>query len=922
MEFSISRQTLIDAGWNGSSKLRYQVFTTRDGTQNDGSGAGDLGGRNDIRDTIYDDWLAEDYWSSQDYIASNGKLTSYMQADENGRYPDQCKRAKLIMLSHANDSIRPGSQMQAKINSGFSTGWHRSLDAHEAFGVPMTLHITPTLASAVQWASVDPTAAKPWLDGPSFNVRISSMAQTGGVELLGTTYSDHMPSYFSAAYTSDNVALAAQTMQRIYNAAPSTNTFWIPERVADGDVFNKVAGMGYDYAFIDQMRHFFKWQGRAAALSDDGYRLNKYHGVRCFLINDAASTYRYQTLNNGLPMALRNLYHRKARSGVQDQVVVLYHHWDDMQDTANAAAYDTNLRWVASKPWIEVVTPEQIVTGKVDINGDGGGDNWTVIDRGAPSLAKTGHDWLDHATQENYDEWYNGSPREEGILNKVFDIRPGTPVAQPFGMQVLNDGGIADLAWLQAGAMSAPSSRLGMLARGTAHAATTLTAFHQQQNNDLSKYSTGDYIWMDSDYNTLTGFAKNSQSQMRFAAIYKQVELWSAAPPAMASAVSQDLDLDGANEFVLKNDRVFAVFEATGGRLTAAWARDTVTGEVYQVVGNFLSYSGSDTEFEGDSIASGSVLNAYRTSGFKDWFASGPNTNTYVNDLYNVAPSGSNAWVFTSSDGKITKSISLADDSEKLSAAYNLTGDVSKLYVRFGMSPHLDDLLVHGQRNLTTASDNGSRVLVENDTLAAKVSAAVHYTNATYTVAASDKTATFIPDTINMRNQAQTEQVELESTATSFTLNLELTAVCTDCDGDGLPDDWETANSLDPNDDGSTDINNGANGNPDGDSMNNLTEYLLGLNPQLADDHLFPKLTAIVNSDRTVTLDFPTLTDRSYRLWWSDDLSNWHRMGADIVTLGLAPELHRQVLDDGTFTDLIHPSSEEHRFYRLQILFP
>ena len=379
VEFSISRQALLDAGWNGTSKLRFQVFTTRDGTQNNGSGLGDLGGRNDIRDTIYDDWLAEDYWSAQDFIASNGKLTNFMQADGNGRYPDQCKRAKVIMLTHANHALRPGSQTHTKINTGFSTGWHRSLDAHEAFNVPMTLHITPTLASAVQWASVDPSASKPWLDGPAFNARIAAMAQTGQINLLGTTYADHMLPYFSTAYNTDNTSLASQTLERIYTATPSSSVFWTPERVVDGDVLGKVAAMGYSYTFIDQMRHFFKWQGRNTALSDDGYRLNKYHGVTCFLINDAASTYRYQTTNNGLPSALRNLYQRKANSGTQDQVVVLYHHWDELADTGNAEAYDTNLRWVANKPWVEIVTPEQIVSNQVDINRDGVGDAWFCI---------------------------------------------------------------------------------------------------------------------------------------------------------------------------------------------------------------------------------------------------------------------------------------------------------------------------------------------------------------------------------------------------------------------------------------------------------------------------------------------------------------------------------------------------------------
>ena len=924
MEMSISRQALLDAGWNGTSKLRYQVFTTRDGTQNNGSGAGDLGGRNDIRDTITDDWLAEDYWSSQDYIASNGILSSYIEADGNGRYPDHCKRAKLILLTHANHAIRPGSETQEKINTGYATGWHRTLDVHEAFNIPLTLHITPTLASAVQWAAVDPAAGKPWLDGPAFNSRISTLAQTGEINLLGTTYSDHMPAYFSDDYNSDNVTLASETLSSIYTASPSSNVFWTPERVADHDVFGKISTLGFGYTFIDQMRHLWKWEGRNTALSDDGYRLNRYHGITCFLINDKASTYRYQTHDNGLPFPLRNLYLRKARSGTQDQVVVLYHHWDEMADVNNAAAYDTNLRWAAAKPWIEVVTPDQIASDQVDIDGDGSGDSWFVIDRGAPSLATTSHDWLDHATQEDYDNWYFGAGgSEEGLNPKVFNIRSGVPLSLPFGHQGNNDSNVADLAWDEIVAMTSPDSRLGRAGRSVAHGATALTAFHNQQNNDLSKHSTGDYIWIDSDYNDLSDIATHAQSQMRFAALYRQVELWAATPPATASGLAQDIDFDGANEYILKNDRVFAVFEASGGRLTAAWSREPASGEVYQIIGNFSSYSGSETEEEGDANATGSFVNAYRTSGFKDWYASGPETNIYINDLYNVTAAGASGWTLTSSDGKISKTISLGDSSGKLSASYTLGGDVTKLYVRFGLSPHLSDLLINGQRNLVPANDDGSRVLVSNSGLFETVDAAVHYANASYGAAATDKAAPdFQPDTVKMRNQAQTEQVELESTATSFTLELELASSDGDADEDGLPDAWETANGLSPGDDGSVDPNNGPNGDPDGDGINNLMEFLAGTNAQVADAHLFPKLTMIVNADQSVTLDFPTQGDRRYRLFWSDDLATWQQLGPDIVTIGEAPDPHRQVIDTGVPGTPTHPSGEPKRFYRLEMMLP
>lgn len=104
-------------------------------------------------------------------------------------------------------------------------------------------------------------------------------------------------------------------------------------------------------------------------------------------------------------------------------------------------------------------------------------------------------------------------------------------------------------------------------------------------------------------------------------------------------------------------------------RLTAAWARNPDGNDTYQVIGNFLSYSGSETENEGAANVIGSDVNAYRSSAFKDWFASGPDTNGYVNDVYTVAAFGTSGWTLTSSNGKVSKTISLADNAEKLSAA-------------------------------------------------------------------------------------------------------------------------------------------------------------------------------------------------------------------------------------------------------------
>ncbi|NDE18010.1 hypothetical protein EBZ80_24125, partial [bacterium] len=71
VEISIDRKDLVDnAGWLGNpNSLNFQVFTTKPNTT--GTNTGDIAGRNDIRDTISDDWLASDYGKDQDNIKLN-----------------------------------------------------------------------------------------------------------------------------------------------------------------------------------------------------------------------------------------------------------------------------------------------------------------------------------------------------------------------------------------------------------------------------------------------------------------------------------------------------------------------------------------------------------------------------------------------------------------------------------------------------------------------------------------------------------------------------------------------------------------------------------------------------------------------------------------------------------------------------------
>ncbi len=895
VEFSISRQALLDAGWNGlnAAQLNYQVFTTKDGTGNSPVGLGDIGGRSDIRDSIYDDWIASDYWKDQSNISGNKSVLKTWFGKNASN--DRGKRAKVITLIHGNHPIKPGSEMQKLINNDAGAGYYRPLDVHQAYSVPASFHITPLLASGIQWAKTSPAVNKPLRDGPSLNGRIRSLLASNTVALLGTTFSDHILPYFDKPYNSNNVALAQSFLTGMYSNPPSTAVFWTPERVVDADVLDKVADLGATHTFVDQMRHITKWFGRTSALGNDGYRINQVNGVNCFVINDQASTYRFQNHDYGLSLPLRALLSRKARSGQQDQVITIFSNWDDFTAKSQADAYDINIRWLASRPWIQVVTPQQIAAGEVDLSQppDGMGDTWGVVNRGThPSLQKVAHDWIDHATQENYDNWYVGSANEEGLQNKLFSIRTGVPLTTNFGMQVIGSGLIGE-AWRSV--TNVTHTGLAPLAQASLHAAAFVTAFHNQSNNDLSKFSTGAYINPDNDYNTLADFAKFTQAQARHAAVYHRVALWAANPPAGTLKSQEDVDLDGEVEALLCNDRLFAVFERIGGRLTAAWTRDINSGAVVQVIGNPVGYANSETEAEGEISVTDSNVVAHRTSAFRDQFAAGPDTTQYVNDLYTIQNDGPNGWRLKSSDNRIMKLITLAPGSDVLEASYELTGTVTNLFVRHGLSPDLRDLLINGQASLAGPFVNAGKVIVANSntlaiaTISLNISDTGSHSNTQFNASATDVGPTNIYHTVAMRNLAQTQQIELEGTGLhfSFAMQLGVTDCTGDNDGDGLSNCLEITlgsnpNNADTDGDGMTDgfeylhfgsPTAGVAGNDDdGDGQSNLSESVAGTNPTDPNSALrVISITPQPNGDVLVT--WTSEPNKNYEVQTTTDLA-------------------------------------------------
>jgi len=675
--------------------------------------------------------------------------------------------------------------------------------------------------------------------------------------------------------------------------------------------------MGYQYIFADQMRHFVKWFGRSSALGTDGFRINQVGNLKIFPIHDFTSEYLDQTLDEGSSLPVRQLLSRRSRSNTQDQVVVLYRDLNDFSSSTRANSYGENVRWLASRPWIRVVTAGQIVNGQIQYLNNGSlAYTWGTVPRANTTLGTVAKDWVDHATGENYDNWYQGGNNRPGLASQRFGTstdfgRVGTPST------------LAGDAWSAAQNVEASTQpSLRALAESVLHGSMFLTAFHTTSNNDLSKFSTGEYIAPDSGVGqALAPFARHSQSQARYAKLYERVNTWaSVADGTTLGWEAADVDLDGVNEYLLFNSRLFGVFERKGGRMTAAWMRNPTTGKVWQVAGNFAAYSNTDTEDEGSDNAT-----AYRTSGFKDWWIVPTETpppnggGASVNVDYAVTASGVAALTFSNQPdltkiAQISKVVSLAStDAKAFTATYTL-GGANEAYIRFGLSPNLEDLLLRGQAGLgnEVLSNNNHRVALTNTSGSSEiVRASVEVSSAgTINPGASDLVTA--GTTLLRRNQAQTHQVEVILTGDgphiiSLGFDDGTDTPNPDSDADDLLDSWEISNF------GENLNNQTASGDPDGDGVVNFIEMKLGSNPNSSASNGLPvpSVSGLTSTDFTIT--FPTVSGLNYQVVGTENLGET-----------IWPNIGDQISGDGSIKEItdIFTAPPTRKFYKVKISAP
>ncbi|NNC88978.1 MAG: hypothetical protein HKN82_11020, partial [Akkermansiaceae bacterium] len=125
-----------------------------------------------------------------------------------------------------------------------------------------------------------------------------------------------------------------------------------------------------------------------------------------------------------------------------------------------------------------------------------------------------------------------------------------------------------------------------------------------------------------------------------------------------------------------------------------------------------------------------------------------------------------------------------------------------------------------------------------------------------------------------------------------------------DSDGDGMTDDWETANGLNPDDPSDASLDR------DADGQDNLAEFVAGTDPN--DPASVLRIGGVAaEPDGSWRLQWASVPGKTYRVSYSPNLSSWFGFGAlgDVVATGSTSE----------FTDPSSPPAAV-RYYRVEVI--
>ena len=599
--------------------------------------------------------------------------------------------AKIAFLHHGNQSFADnGIYALVPGSPGYNgNSFHRTLDSHFYWGVPVDIHISGPLAQSYAWLRND-NGLLDRLKNPL-------------VDLAAGTYAEHILPYVASEINAFSFWYSVQVDSALIKKPgwPDYPTVvWIPERVWKSEalmpysliaLLNQAFGKygytsGGQYVWIppvivldDNVHDWYPHQFPSGADCHNPFKVHRMYdgdGNMVFVVF-ISQTARDQMVWNDVSQSgnpLHQLLWNLANDWDQSQFVLYGDDWEKAagvagwdfgQAGAPANSYDHNIAWIAQQSWIQPIhVAEAAKWWGLDYlyDSDPLNDPPVIqIDYAAyPEL----HGW----TGGTYDNWYNDFKATQALDCGLLDDQNGNGVR----------GDYEDLwLWSWNHLLPVPDTRIAQTGWITLSGMLYETAWHEGPGGPLVYW--GKNLW--NHTRMAGGFAFGSQ--------------WYDSLRFLGGSHVTVLDADGDSllEYALWNSEICAIFDRRGGRALWMFTRD---GDV--VIGNLMTNWGN----EGDYDDGGHPGLLHDTEAWNSWFDVSVDTSRadtallVLNEAYDSQGQP---------DNSLHKRIQLVSGQPYLDILYSSSG---YNWTKSGVSPDLYGLLLGQEaRFISGLTDSG-----------------------------------------------------------------------------------------------------------------------------------------------------------------------------------------------------------------------
>ncbi len=451
-------------------------------------------------------------------------------------YPaDKAYAANCAFVLHGNQGIGYTDVFHGEGDNLDGSGFDEAMQAHEGNNIPGNFHMSGTLMTSAEWSARNG-------DPVDFNAWLTAGVTAGWAGMITSAYGQHMMPFVNNEMNDWSVEVQAQMVNTRYGYVPTVA--WIPERVWLNTTGYPSSGVN-DWIGDNWINH-----GVNGVILDDDVHLSGHdnHQIHTLSGNGLRLIPRDRSFTGniigGNGQASLDILTGLAGSGVGEfRIAVFAEDWEAVAEMGGWAGIVPNAKetydWMIAKCATESAWLSTWKLADALANPSFNGSTITVTPGTYNEIGGTaGYGGADNSW---YGHWAGWVPYVNG--------GDGNGNCAGGGGNCKNYGTLWNEAYTAL--LAAPDNNISQ-----AGWYVMMTNLHET-------------AWHDYLGGPISGWQHKYSAHIKNAMIYAEASHWANGEYATTTnAYASDIDNDGYPETILHNDHLFAVFEATGGRMT------------------------------------------------------------------------------------------------------------------------------------------------------------------------------------------------------------------------------------------------------------------------------------------------------------------------------------------------------------------